>query len=66
MERVLNFGFLLMGFSFTVTQGLLIRELLVAFFGDEVSVGLILGNWLLHDSRKKENLSILPYTKALA
>jgi len=47
MEKILSFGFLLMGFSFTVTQGLLIRELLVAFFGNELSIGLILGNWLI-------------------
>ncbi len=47
MKRILTFGFLLMGFSFTVTQGLLIRELLVAFFGNELSIGLILGNWLV-------------------
>ncbi len=47
MKRILIFGFLLMGFSFTVTQGLLIRELLVAFFGNELSIGLILGNWLI-------------------
>jgi spermidine synthase len=47
MKKILNFGFLLMGFSFTVTQGLLIRELLVAFFGNELSIGLILGNWLI-------------------
>ena len=47
MHTILTFGFLLMGFSFTVTQGLLIRELLVAFFGNELSIGLILGSWLL-------------------
>jgi len=47
MKKVLGFGFLLMGFSFTVTQGLLIRELLVAFFGNELAIGLILGNWLI-------------------
>jgi len=47
IKRILRFGFLLMGFSFTVTQGLLIRELLVAFFGNELSIGLILGNWLV-------------------
>ena len=29
-----------MGFSFAVTQSLLIRELLVAFFGNELSIGL--------------------------
>ncbi len=47
MKKVLGFGFLLMGFSFTVTQALLIRELLVAFFGNELAIGLILGNWLI-------------------
>ena len=47
VKRVLGFGFLLMGLGFTVTQGLLIRELLVAFFGNELSIGLILGNWLI-------------------
>ncbi len=47
MKKFLGFGFLLMGFTFTVTQGLMIRELLVAFFGNELSIGLILGNWLI-------------------
>jgi spermidine synthase len=47
MRKVLSLGFLLMGFGFTVTQGLLIRELLVAFFGNELSIGLILGSWLV-------------------
>lgn len=47
MRTSLRLGFLLMGFSFTVTQALLIRELLVAFFGNELSIGLILGNWLI-------------------
>jgi spermidine synthase len=47
MKRFLGFGLLLMGFSFTVAQGLLIRELLVAFFGNELTIGLILGNWLI-------------------
>jgi spermidine synthase len=47
MTTILRFGFLLMGFSFTITQGMLIREFLVAFFGTELSIGLILGNWLV-------------------
>ena len=41
------FAFLLMGFSFTIIQGLMIRELLVSFYGNELSIGLILGNWLV-------------------
>jgi spermidine synthase len=36
-----------MGFTFTVTQALLIRELLVAFFGNELTIGIILACWLL-------------------
>ena len=47
MKKLLTIGFLLMGFTFTVTQGLLIRELMVSFFGNELSIGLILGNWLI-------------------
>lgn len=47
MRKALNLSFLLMGFSFTVTQGLLIRELMVAFSGNELSVALVLGNWLV-------------------
>jgi hypothetical protein len=34
LRRSLHLGFVLMGFSFAVTQSLLIRELLVAFFGN--------------------------------
>jgi len=40
-------AFLLMGFSFSVTQALMIRELLVAFSGNELSIGLVLGSWLI-------------------
>lgn len=47
MKRNLGLGFLLMGLSFTVTQALLIRELLGSFFGNELSIGLILGCWLI-------------------
>ncbi len=47
MKKGLVVAFALMGFSFTVTQGLLVRELLVTFFGNELSIGLILGNWLI-------------------
>ena len=47
LKRSLHLGFVLMGFGFAVTQSLLIRELLVAFFGNELSIGLILGIWLV-------------------
>jgi len=43
----LIFAFLLMGFSFTVMQTLMARELLVSFAGNELSIGLVLGSWLI-------------------
>ncbi len=43
----LDGAFLLMGFSFSATQALLVRELMVSFAGNELSIGLILGSWLL-------------------
>ncbi|MGD2177804.1 MAG: hypothetical protein PVG71_08280, partial [Anaerolineae bacterium] len=47
MRRALLFAFVLMGFSFSATQVLMARELLVSFTGNELSIGLVLGNWLL-------------------
>ena len=47
MRKRFLLAFLLMGFSFTIIQGLMIRELLVSFYGNELSIGLILGNWLV-------------------
>ena len=35
-----------MGFSFSTTQALMARELLVGFTGNELSIGLVLGGWL--------------------
>ncbi len=43
----LRFAFLLMGFSFSVMQTLMARELLVSFAGNELSIGLVLGSWLI-------------------
>lgn len=40
-------AFLLMGFSFSVTQTLMARELMVSFSGNELSIGLVLGSWLI-------------------
>lgn len=47
LKRFLPFPFLLMGFTFVNAQILLIRELLVIFQGNELTIGVILGNWLL-------------------
>lgn len=47
MRLRLTLAFLLMGFSFTILQTVLVRELLVSFSGNELSIGLVLGAWLL-------------------
>jgi spermidine synthase len=36
-----------MGFTFSVTQALMTRQLLVNYTGNELSIGLVLGSWLL-------------------
>ena len=38
---------LILGFSGIVAQTLLLRELLIIFSGNELSIGVILANWLL-------------------
>jgi len=40
-------AYLLMGFSFSITQAVLVRELLISFAGNEMSIGLVLGAWLV-------------------
>ena len=47
MSLALIFALVLMGFTFTVTQVMVIRELLVVFAGNELSIAIILANWLL-------------------
>lgn len=36
-----------MGFTFTITQVVVIRELLIVFTGNELSIAIILANWLI-------------------
>lgn len=43
----LRVAFLLMGFTFSITQAVMIRTFLVAFSGNELSIGLILAGWLV-------------------
>jgi len=45
--KKLLFAFLAVGFGETVGQILLIRELIINFQGNELSLGVILANWLL-------------------
>lgn len=46
VRLALSGAFLLMGFSFSVTQTLLVREMLVSFAGNELTIGVVLGTWL--------------------
>lgn len=43
----LKVSLLIMGLSGIVAQILLLRELLVSFFGNELTIGIILANWLI-------------------
>ncbi|MDH4264679.1 MAG: spermine synthase, partial [Deltaproteobacteria bacterium] len=47
MNLPIIFALLVMGFTFTITQVMVIRELLVVFAGNELSIAIILSNWLL-------------------
>lgn len=47
MRKSLIFALLVMGFSGIVAQILLLRELLVIFHGNELSIGIVLSNWLI-------------------
>jgi spermidine synthase len=42
--------FVTAGFNAAAAQGLLVRLLLVSFSGNELSIGLMLGNWLLAEA----------------
>lgn len=50
MTPFLYFPLLIMGFTFTITQVMVIRELLVVFTGNELSIAIILANWLLTEA----------------
>ena len=39
-----------MGFSFVIAQVLVLREFIVLFHGNELSIGIVLGNWLLFEA----------------
>ncbi|MFC1716821.1 spermidine synthase, partial [Candidatus Poribacteria bacterium] len=47
MKKRLGIAILTMGFSGLVAQMLLLRELLVVFSGNELSIGIVLANWLI-------------------
>lgn len=43
----LKISLLIMGISGTTAQIILLRELLISFFGNELTLGMILANWLI-------------------
>jgi len=47
IRRRFVFAVLTLGFSGMVAQVLLLREMLVIFYGNELTIGIILGNWLV-------------------
>ncbi|MDW7760594.1 MAG: spermine synthase [Acidobacteriota bacterium] len=47
MGKPLKTSLLLMGASGIVGQVILLREMLVSFYGNELTIGIILANWLL-------------------
>jgi spermidine synthase len=49
-KRTPAWAFVSMGCVIAATQGLLLRLLLVSFSGNELSIGLILGSWMLAEA----------------
>jgi spermidine synthase len=47
MKKQFSVAILVKGFSGLVAQILLLRELLIVFSGNELSIGIILANWLI-------------------
>jgi spermidine synthase len=47
MKNRIRIAVLVMGFSGLVAEILLLRELLIVFSGNELSIGIILANWLI-------------------
>lgn len=63
MKSLLVIAIFIMGFSGLVAQMLLLRELLIVFSGNELSIGIILANWLILEAfgcfflgKKAENI----------
>ncbi|MFA4842778.1 MAG: hypothetical protein WC658_02980 [Candidatus Omnitrophota bacterium] len=50
MQNALIFSTLIIGLSGIVAQVLILRELLVSFYGNELTLGIILANWVLAEA----------------
>ena len=49
-KKTLAIALIVMGLSGIIAQILLLRELIINFYGNELSIGIILANWLLLES----------------
>jgi len=47
MRRRLAFAMIIVGLSGIIAQILILRELMITFYGNELSIGIILANWLI-------------------
>ena len=50
MDKVFALSIFITGLCGLAAQVLLLRELLVSFFGNELTLGIILANWLLSEA----------------
>ena len=50
MLKKIKHAVLIMGVSSVIAQVILLRELLVVFYGNELSIGIILAGWLLWEA----------------
>lgn len=57
MNKKILFALLLMGFTSLVVQTSLIREFLISFYGNELTIGLILANWIILEALGSSILS---------
>lgn len=55
--RKIFFALLLMGFTSLTVQTLLIREFLITFYGNELTIGIILANWIILEALGSSILS---------
>lgn len=47
MKKAISFSVILVGFTAMASQIILMREFLIVFYGNEVSIGFILASWLI-------------------
>lgn len=50
MKKRIPFALILMGFTSLIVQALLIREFLITFYGNELTIGLVLACWILTEA----------------